>query len=552
MSQRYRVEHVELPNIVQTQQGLVMKLFASCRAPLMRRHSLWIAAAVIGSMFIASITSSLMYASDAATETPPFEPNWASVAQHQAAPEWFRDAKLGIYFHWGVYSMPAFGNEWYPRWMYFEGTDVYKHHLAKYGPPSEFGYHDFVPMFKAEKFDADDWASLFKQAGARFAGPVAEHHDGFAMWKSKATPWNAADMGPKRDITGELEKAIHGQGMKFITTFHHARNLQRPDTDGKPYPDRNYGHDSHYPAIPGMPTSSDDPLLVQLYGRMPEAKWLDQMWLGKLKEVIDGYHPDLIWFDGWLDRIPEEKRAEFAAYYFNAAAKRNQNVAVARKEMDLPDSMSIRDFEKGRMKDLTDSWWLTDDTISKGSWCYTEDLQIKPMSDVLHVLIDIVSKRGVLLLNISPKADGTIPDNQREILLSLGDWLHKYGEAIYDTRPWVIYGEGPTQMDRGGHFVKSLEYTADDVRYTRSKDGSTIYATLLGKPKAGSELRLTSFGDKKIDGDLSVNQISLLGSPEDVDFHHTQDGLAITVPDNVPDETANVFKLVVSGTAWAR
>jgi alpha-L-fucosidase len=301
-----------------------------------------------------------------------------------------------------------------------------------------------------------------------------------------------------------------------------------------------------------MPPSSDDPQLAQLYGHMPEAQWLDQMWFGKLKEVIDVYHPDLIWFDGWLDRIPEEKRREFAAYYFNEAAKRNQDVAVARKEEDLPDDMSIRDFEKGRMKDLTDTWWLTDDTISKGSWCYTGDLQIKRLSDVLHVLIDIVSKRGVLLLNLSPKADGTIPDDQREVLLGLGDWLQNYGEAIYDTRPWVIYGEGPTQMDRGGHFVKTLEYTSDDIRYTVSKDGSTIYATLLGKPNASAEVLLTAFGDEKIDGDLSIKEVSLLGSPATVNFNHTETGLALTVPEQVPDDIANVFKINVSGSATTR
>ncbi len=256
-------------------------------------------------------------------------------------------------------------------------------------------------------------------------------------------------MGPHRDIVGELEKSIRGQGMKFITTFHHARNLQRPITSGKPYPDRSYGHDSHYPPIPGMPTSTNDPQLSLLFGRLPEAVWLDRIWFGELKEVIDAYHPDMIWFDGWLDRIPEQKRLEFAAYYLNEAAKRRQDVVITHKDKDLPDDMSVPDYEKGRMKDLTDFWWLTDDTISKGSWCYTEDLQIKPVSDVLHVLIDIVSKRGVLLLNISPKADGTIPDNQRAVLLTMGDWLGKYGEAIYDTRPWIIYGEGPTKMDQG-------------------------------------------------------------------------------------------------------
>ena len=156
-----------------------------------------------------------------------YEASWESLSKHNEAPEWFKDAKLGIYFHWGVYSVPAFGSEWYPRNMYRPSRKEFKHHLETYGRQSEFGYHDFVPMFKAENFDAEEWVDLFQKAGARFAGPVAEHHDGFSMWDSKVNPWNAKNMGPKRDITGELAKAIRKRGMKLITTFHHARLLQR-------------------------------------------------------------------------------------------------------------------------------------------------------------------------------------------------------------------------------------------------------------------------------------------------------------------------------------
>jgi len=175
-----------------------------------------------------------------------FTADWESLARHDAAPEWFSDAKLGIYFHWGVYSVPAFGDEWYPRWMHFENTEVYKHHLETYGHPSEFGYHDFVPMFKAEYFDAAEWADLFQMAGARFAGLVAEHHDGFSMWDSDVTPWNVADMGPKKDITGLLATELRKRDMKLITTFHHAKNLQRFDSTETG--SRTEGYElSHYP-----------------------------------------------------------------------------------------------------------------------------------------------------------------------------------------------------------------------------------------------------------------------------------------------------------------
>ena len=220
-----------------------------------------------------------------------YESSWESLSKHEAAPEWFRDAKLGIYFHWGVYSVPAYGNEWYPRWMHFEGNRFYAHHLKNYGHPSEFGYHDFIPMFKAEHFDAEEWADLIQKAGARFAGPVAEHHDGFSMWDSEVTPWNVVDMGPKKDITGELAKALKKRDIKLITTFHHAKNLQRFDSTETE--SRTEGYElSHYPYFKGMPPASDDEKLKYLYGNIPADQWHEEVWFGKLKEVIDKYQPD--------------------------------------------------------------------------------------------------------------------------------------------------------------------------------------------------------------------------------------------------------------------
>ena len=193
-----------------------------------------------------------------------YEPNWESLANHNEQADWLKDAKFGIYFHWGVYAVPAFGSEWYPRHMHFEGYREYNHHLEKYGHPSEFGYHDFVPMFKAEKFNAKEWVDLFEKAGARYAGPVAEHHDGFSMWDSEITPWNSMDKGPMKDITGELEKEIKLRGMKFITTFHHARNLQRYNDS---IHEKRFAH-SHYPLFEGMPPTSTDDELKYLYGKI--------------------------------------------------------------------------------------------------------------------------------------------------------------------------------------------------------------------------------------------------------------------------------------------
>lgn len=470
----------------------------------------------------------------------PYSADWASLKQHDPAPEWFRDAKLGIYFHWGVYSVPAFGSEWYPRHMHLKDHSVHNHHLETYGDPSEFGYHDFVPMFKAEKFDPDDWAVLFKEAGARFAGPVAEHHDGFAMWASDLTPWNVRDKGPIRDITGEIAEAIRNRGMRLFVSFHHARNNQHQII-------RN-GYlqwTGHYPREEGWPTTSEDPELRLLYGNLPRDQFLG-LWSGKLEEVIDNYQPDIIWFDSWFDEIPIKTRQQFSAYYLNRAYEWGKEVVITRKQEDLPLDYAVQDIEKGRMKDVTEEVWLTDDTISKGSWCYTEGLEIKSTATVLHSLIDIVSKNGVLVLNISPKADGIIPENQQAVLLGMGRWLAVYGEAIYSTRPWMVFGEGPTDSNLpegrfGGVGDPKSGYTARDIRFTRSKDGTTLYAIALGWPGAGREVLIRSFAGERPD----ITSVSMLGSTETVEWKWSDDGLSLTTPEQMVDDLATVFKIVM-------
>ncbi|MCF7569100.1 alpha-L-fucosidase [Sabulilitoribacter arenilitoris] len=476
-----------------------------------------------------------------AQNTNPYVESWESLAQHNEAPDWFQDAKLGIYFHWGVYSVPAFGSEWYPRKMHFEQTREYKHHIDKYGHPSEFGYHDFVPLFKAEKFDAEEWADLFVKAGARFAGPVAEHHDGFSMWDSDVTPWNVSNKGPHKDITGLLKSSITKRGMKFITTFHHARNLQR--YNGKP--DENDFGKSHYPLFEGMPPASKDEELKFLYGNIPEEQWNEDIWFGKLKEVIDKYQPDIIWFDSWLDQIPEAYRQKFCAYYLNQAKKWGKEVVIVRKQDDLPLTCSVDDLEKSRKNKLEKKSWMTDETVSTGSWSYTEDLKIKSAADVLHVLIDIVSKNGVLLLNISPKADGTIPEDQKDVLLQMGEWLNKYGESIYGTRPWYTFGEGPTKEPEG-HFKNheaflKVKYSAEDVRYTTKN--SNIYATILGWPGKNKKFLLKAFSKTEWADAKEIKNVTLLGSDEKIDFEWTDEGLLVVFPTEVVDTMAVVFKV---------
>jgi alpha-L-fucosidase len=482
---------------------------------------------------------------------PKYQENWESLAQHNEEPDWFQDAKLGIYFHWGIYSVPAFGDEWYPRWMHFEGHKMNKHHVEKYGQPSEFGYHDFVPLFKAENFNAKEWADLFVKAGARFAGPVAEHHDGFSMWDSEVTPWNSMDEGPHKDITGELEKAIKGNGMKFITTFHHAKNLQRykgKEAEEIANNQENIGRafgNSHYPLFDGQAPTLDDSKLNYMYGNIQEDQWLEEVWFGKLKEVIDKYSPDIIWFDSWLDQIPEAYRQKFCAYYLNEAEKQGKEVVIVRKQDDLPLDCSVDDLEKSRKNMLEKKSWMTDETVSTGSWCYTEDLKIKPAADVLHVLIDIVSKNGVLLLNISPKANGTIPADQKDVLLKMGEWLEKYGESIYGSRPWYTFGEGPTKEPEG-HFSNhqaflKVKYSAKDVRYTTNN--GNVYATILGWPGDNKEFVFEAFAKAEWVDAKSIKNVELLGCKEKIKYELSDKGLKITTPAKAVDEMAVVFKI---------
>ncbi len=452
----------------------------------------------------------------------PYKPDWKDLEKHEAAPEWFRDAKFGIYWHWGVYSVPAYGNEWYPKWMHVKNKRYYKHHVKTYGQPDEFGYHDFVPMFKAEKFDADEWAELCKKAGARYAGPVVEHHDGFSMWDSDITPWNAADMGPKKDLTGLLEKAIRKRGMKFVTTFHHERTKW------------------WYPRVEGWPTTTEDPVLRMLYANVSNETYY-KIFIAKLGEVIDKYQPDLIWHDGALGHINKSYSARYLAYYFNSAKKWGRDVVVTTKNWQYPREISVLDFEKGRADKLTDYAWLTDDTISRGSWCYTKGLRIKDTRRVLHDFIDIVSKNGCLLLNISPKANGMIPDDQKKVLLEMGAWLDVNGEAIYNTRPWEIYGEGTARMKKGGHFVGEVKYTGKDVRYTRSKDGESLYAIVMGWLQ-GDKFTLRS---AVVSGE---GKVAMLGYEKPLTYTITDEKhLLINVPelsqDQRPCEHAYVFKI---------
>jgi len=498
-----------------------------------------------------------------------YSADWGSLSTHKQAPEWFKNAKFGIYFHWGPYSVPAFGNEHYPRTMYghpsgikpvenkqkrnynlgvgFQTFREHEHHKQAFGEPKNVEYHDLIPKFTASNFNAEEWADLFYLSGAKFAGPVAEHHDGYAMWDSELTPWNSADTGPKRDVVGEMAKAIRKRDMKFITTFHHAKGGDPGEQAGKMRRQWHYYGREQY-MLRNSIDVKDSAELQKLYGSMPRQAWLE-MWNGKLEEVIDNYQPDMIWFDSWLDRIPEKNRQDFTAYYLNAAKTWDKEVMITYKQEDMPQSVGVVDFEKGRMDKSTAYSWLTDDTISAGtwtttgSWSYTEELDIKSSKEIIHTLIDIVSKNGQLLLNISPKANGVIPQAQKDSLLGVGKWLRANGEAIYNTRPYITYGEGPKRLKSSGHFVEmDGEYNQENIRYTQNNN--TIYAIQMGWPGSRKKVTLKSLSKLNLPN-LQIQKISVVDSPEEISWEMTEKGLEITTPFTAPNKIAISYKIEV-------
>jgi alpha-L-fucosidase len=475
-----------------------------------------------------------------------FEETWESLATVDREPEWFKDAKFGIYFHWGLYSVPAFDNEWYPRWMYVPGREnwggaVFEHHKNTYGPVSEFNYHDFIPMFTAEHFDAAEWADLFKKSGARFAGPVAQHHDGFAMWGSKVNPWNAKDMGPKKDIMGKLYAEFKKRDMKTIATFHHARLLQRYATDtaawAKNTPDPCW--DSHYPYHPDYVTSTTDPKLRLFYGNIPENEFHDY-WLNQVNEVVDNYAPDMIWFDSWLDKIPENYRQKMVAHHFNTAVSRGQKPIVNYKQEDLPANVGVLDMEQGGKTELSDDYWLTDITISYGSWCYTNGQTYKNPSLVIRNMIDAWSKRGIVLLNISPMANGIIPNAQREVLAAIGQWIKKHKEAVYETRAYSTFGYGRAEFEENvfGGQTATMDYNHKDIRFAVSKNRTNLFVYSLGLPEPNTSFEIHHVAES------NIKKVSVVGSGVEVEWSKTGDVLTITTPGiSEMDELATVFKV---------
>jgi alpha-L-fucosidase len=453
-----------------------------------------------------------------------FQPDWDNIAQNYQFPEWFSDAKFGIFIHWGVYSVPAYAGEWYARNMYQMDSREYKHHIETYGEHTAFGYKDFIPMFKAEKFNADEWAKLFRESGAKYVVPVAEHHDGFAMYDSDLNEWNSVKMEPGKDIVGLLKKAVEREGLVFGLSTHRAENAW------------------FYNGGMRFPSDVQD-TTITLYGRRFPGQSYDESWarewLAHTYELVNKYQPELIWFDWTVHNpvlMPYFNR--FLAYYYNNALDWGKQVVVNTKQ-GYPTNIQVWDVERGKSDKMMLFPWQTDTSIGKRSWGYIDGEENKTAEQIVHDLIDIVSKNGCLLLNIGPRADGTITEEQQAVLLDIGKWLKVNGEAIYGTRCWKKLGEGDAKSTKGSFTDNTATiYTARDMRFTTK--GNDFFVIVLNWDDAGVIVKSL---DKEAIADAQIQHVQLLGSNEKIEWQQTDKGLKLSFPKIKPCEFAYSFKI---------
>jgi len=467
----------------------------------------------------------------------PFKSDWDSLRAGYRTPNWFRDAKFGIFIHWGVYSVPAFANEWYSRNMYVPGNAAYEHQVATYGPQSKFGYKDFIPMFKAEKFDPAAWVQLFSDAGARYVVPVAEHCDGFAMYQSDLTEWDTAEMGPHRDVVGLIAKAARARGMHFGLSSHRAEHwwwYYMGRTFDSDVNDPKYAG-LYGPAAPmGLPADGPTnwPDGNQLQEWLPPSKAFMDDWMGRTSELIDKYHPELIYFDWWTAApMFESRMRDTAAYYYNRSASWGAPGIIAYKGGQFAEGSALFDMERGKTDQLRLTPWQSDTSVSLKSWGYARNDSYRTPQSLVADLIDIVSKNGNLLLNVGPKSDGTIPDEIVSVLKGMGGWLKVNGEAIYGTRPFRYFGEGPTksgQVRVGGQVEQSAikGFTPADIRFTTK--GNVLYALGLARPKDGAVLIKTLYAGTPY-LDAPIKSIELLDGGK-INWQQTPQGLKVNLP----------------------
>jgi len=465
----------------------------------------------------------------------PFKPADESLQQN-SYPEWFRDAKFGIWSHWGPQAVPRQG-DWYAKRMYQEGGDAYKYHLEHYGHPSVFGYKDIIPLWKAEKWDPEKLMELYKKTGAKYFVSMGTHHDNFFLWNSAIHKWNAVNMGPKKDVVGIWQAAAKKQGLKFGVSEHLGASFTWFQTA--------HLADKQGPKA-GIPYDGADPAFSDLYheATTPDDKgWLTNNlifqveWFRSIKELIDNYHPDLLYSDSGMP-FGDIGRSLIAHYYNQDIERNNGTQSAVYTCKQISGGKWVEDLERG-VKDTANAYpWQTDTSI--GDWYYRTGQKYKTGTEVIRMLVDIVSKTGNLLLNVVQTPEGDLEPDMLKILGEIGVWTAANGEGIYGTRPWKIYGEKPAGQPavKKARFDENYKFTSEDIRFT-TKDG-ILYAFCLGIPSG--DIRIKSLGKTSKYLDMPVASVTILGTGTKVRWTQTDDGMIIKKP-KLPEWQVPGFKI---------
>ncbi len=491
----------------------------------------------------------------------PFQPTTESLKQYEC-PEWFRDAKFGIWSHWGPQSVPM-QDGWYARGMYVQGHPAYQLHIEKFGHPSVFGFKDIIQLWKAEKFDPEHCMDLYQRAGARYFVTMGAHHDNYDLWMSKYHKWNSVNYGPRRDIVGIWRDLAKQRGIRFGVSEHIARSYSWFNTS--------HGSDKTGP-LAGVPYDGNDPAYQDLYFAPHDdsratypinaPEHVQRNWYWRMKDLIETYNPDLVYTDGAIP-FGDIGRAMLANYY-NHNLKHNNgklqavyNIKNIRDHGEYIEGAAVQDVERHRLHNINPSPWQT--CNSTGPWFYNAGIDYAQQGRIsIHMLIDIVSKNGNLLLNVPQRPDGSFDPEAEQMLRDIGHWMDINGEAIYATRPYRIFGEGaslptPTDSTSANHndptkptpqinkVDKSLPiFTANDLRFTQSKDGNTLYLFCLGRPT--NSVRVLALGYQQAP-DLNFKSVELLGESQNLSWTRTDEALNIQTPENLPDRPAFAFKI---------